>query len=125
MCRDNVRSPAALRRSAPAGPRPFERTDAVVALARVVVATETKRGKRFYGAGDLSTRSDPRADRGCGGRSSSASRSGGSSHLLQLRFAVDDDGAVQVLFDTKRPLVRKGDYHKPHVMPKRQTASGE
>jgi hypothetical protein len=35
---------------------------------------------------------------------------------------VDDDGAVQVLVDSDRPLVRQGDYRKPHVMPKRQTA---
>jgi hypothetical protein len=34
-------------------------------------------------------------------------------HLPQVRFAVDNDGAVRVLVDTERALVRKGDYRKP------------
>ena len=40
-------------------------------------------------------------------------------HLPQRRFAVDDAGRVVVLTGAETPLLRKGNYRKPHNYPKR------
>jgi hypothetical protein len=57
-------------------------------------------------------------------------RCGGFNAMPSCRRSGDstvqrDAGAVQVLVDTERPLVRRGDYRKPHVITKRQAASGD
>ncbi len=95
------------------------RKDAIGALARVVVAEEARRGKRFYRAGDLFNALRPK-----GGPTLRRALDLGLAewrllHLPQMRFAVDDAGRVAVLTGAETPLVRKGDYRKPHNYPKR------
>jgi hypothetical protein len=94
------------------------RQDVIGALARAVTAVEVRRGRRFHGAGDLFNALRPH-----GGPALRRALDLGLAewrlcHLPQMRFAVDDDGRVAVLVDSERPLVRKGDYRKPHVMTK-------
>lgn len=81
-------------------------------MARVVTAEEVRRGKRFYGAGDLFNALRPK-----GGPTLRRALDLGLAewrllHLPQMRFAVDDEGRVAVLVGAEVPLVRKGNYCK-------------
>jgi hypothetical protein len=94
------------------------RQDAIGALARVVVAEEARRGKRFYGAGDLFNALQPK-----GGPALRPALDRGLAewrllHLPQVRFAVANEGWVAALTGAEVPLVRKGNYREPHAYPR-------
>jgi hypothetical protein len=84
-----------------------ERRDAVGAVSRIVIAAEQQRGQRFRQLCHALLELGPKGGSTWRRGMDLAAAEWRLLRVPQIRFAVDDDGTVQVLVDTERPLVRK------------------
>jgi hypothetical protein len=93
-------------------------------MARVAAAQEQRCGRPFNSTVDIYVTLSPKGGPTLRRALDLAPAEWRLLQVPQVRFEVSDDGAVRLLVDAERPLVRKGNYRKPHGVLKRQVAPG-
>jgi hypothetical protein len=96
-----------------------ERRDAGRAVARAVLAEEQRRGVQFRQLWQALLDLGPRGGSTWQRCFDLAIAEWRTLQLPQMRIAVDEAGRVRVRVDSATPLVKKGDFSKPHRLPRR------